>query len=268
MTAPVLELRGATVRRGRELPLDDVTLTIRERQHTAIVGPNGSGKSTLIKLLTGEVYPLARADGESSVRVFGRERWNLTELRGMLGIVSSDLAVSFARGSSMGRVSALDAVLSGFFASEVVFLHHRVTAAMRERAAAALERLGVGGMAGRRVDEMSTGELKRVLIARALVHEPRALVLDEPTTGLDLVARAGFMRGIREIARNGTTLVLVTHHLEEVIPEVEQVVLLRAGRVAAAGRTAEVLTSERVSAVYGADLCVVRSADSYELRRS
>jgi len=134
---------------------------------------------------------------------------------------------------------------------------------MRRLAAATLARLDAAHLAERRLDEMSTGEARRVLIARALVTGPRALVLDEPTSGLDLVARGRFLESVRRVARDGTTIVLVTHHVEEIVPEINRVVLLQRGRVAAAGSKAEMLTSERLSAIFGAPIALERRDGYY-----
>jgi iron complex transport system ATP-binding protein len=241
-------------------------MSVSRGEHTAIVGPNGSGKSTLIQLLTGRLYPLARPGGEAPVRVFGRDRWNLEELRSRLGVVSPDLHQRFVSGSSLGRVTGAEAVVASFFSSEVVFLHHEVTADLRDRAWHALDRLGARHLGERRMDRMSTGETRRVLIARALVHEPEVLVLDEPTTGLDLVARHEFLERLRALAREGTTLILVTHHVEEILPEIRKVVLLHAGTVMAQGLPEHVLTSANLSRVYGSDLSLARVQGRYELR--
>jgi len=253
-SAPVLELREVTVVRGDRPVLDRISLKVSEGEHTAILGPNGSGKSTLIQLLTCQIYPLARRGGDPPIRIFGRDRWSVADLRSRLGIVSTDLHHRFVSGSSLGRVTGEEAVTASFFSSEVLFIHHAVTGEMRARSAAALERLEASHLAGVRMHRMSTGEVKRVLIARALVHEPRVLVLDEPTTGLDLVARGEFLEMIGRLALGGTTILLVTHHLEEIIPEIGRVILLRDGRVAADGAVGDVLTSEAVSRAYGAPL--------------
>jgi iron complex transport system ATP-binding protein len=263
---PLLELRDASVVRRGTIILDSVSLTIGLGEHTVILGPNGSGKSTLIKLLTGELYPLAGRNGHAPVRVLGRDRWNLAELRTRLGVVSSDLHQRFVGGSSMGLATGLDAVLSSFFGSEVVFLHHDVDAEMRRRARQSLDRLDAGHLAARRMDEMSTGEVRRVLIARALVHDPEALVLDEPTTGLDAVARHEFLEQLGRLGRAGTTLVVITHHPEEILPEIGRVILLRRGRVAAAGSPAEVLTSELVSGVFESPVRLERIDGRYSVR--
>jgi len=181
---PVLELTDATVVLGDVRALDGLTLTIRTGEHTAIAGPNGAGKSTLMKLLTLQLYPLASASGRPPIRVFGEERWDVFDLRSRLGIVSADLHDSFVRGNLSGPISGRDAVLSGYFASQGIFRHHRATDAMRQHADEALESMGAAHLATKVMGEMSTGEARRVLIARALVRKPRALVLDEPTAAL------------------------------------------------------------------------------------
>jgi len=265
----VVELREATVVLGGARVLDALTLTIAAGQHTAILGPNGAGKSTLIKLLTLQLYPSTRPDRPGSVdgeratlRIFGRERWDVFALRTRIGIVSPDLHDRFVHGNVAGQIAARDAVVSGFFASQGVFANHAITAAMREAAGEALERVGASHLADRTLDTLSTGEARRILIARALVHRPIALVLDEPTRGLDLVARHAFLERVRAIAREGTTIVLVTHHVEEIIPEIDRVVLLRGGRIVADGVKAETLTGSSLSAAFEAPLAVV-SADGY-----
>ena len=214
--------------------LDRLTLSIPVGEHTAILGPNGAGKSTLIKLLTLQQYPAvedATLDGsQPPIRVFGQDRWDVFELRSKLGIVSADLHDRFVHGNSNGVLTGLDAVVSGFFATHGLFAHQRVTDPMRREAMDALERVDAGRLAAATLDTMSTGEARRVLIARALVHHPAALVLDEPTRGLDLVSRHHFMERVRERGPAGDDDLLVTHHVDEIIPEIARVILLRRGR--------------------------------------
>ena len=266
MKPPLLELTDAVVMLGGVRILDGLTLTIRGGEHTAILGPNGAGKSTLIKLLALEVYPLGHPGGASPIRVFGQDRWDVFALRAKLGIVSADLHDRFVRGNANGVLTGLEAVVSGFFATHGTFAHQRVTEPMRRAAMAALERIDAGRLAGATLDTMSTGEARRVLIARALVHQPEALVLDEPTRGLDLVARHAFMEQVRRLARGGTTIVLVTHHVDEIIPEIARVILLRRGRVASAGATADMLTASQLGHAFDASLQVNRSGGYYDVR--
>lgn len=260
---PVLALDDVTVIRGETRVLDGVTLTVHPRQHTVVLGANGAGKSSLIRVLTHEDRPVARDDGRVGVRVFGDDRWDVFDLRSRLGIVSAEMHHRFVDGNTAGRILGIDAVLSGFFASQGVTRYRTVTPAMRAAADLALARMGARHLAAQAMHEMSSGEARRVLLARALVAEPWALVLDEPTTGLDLVARDRFMERVRQIARAGTTLVLVTHHVEEVVPEIEQVILLTEGRVLAAGRPAEVLTSGALSVVFGAPVVLEQHLGHY-----
>jgi iron complex transport system ATP-binding protein len=259
---PVLELLNATVIKADRRVLDGLTLTISAGEHTAIVGPNGAGKSVLVRLLTHEDRAIALEDGTSPVRVFGDGNWNVFELRSQLGIVSADLHHRFVSGNSEGRISGEAAVVSAFLASDGILRYGVVTEDMRRRAVEALDRMGARHLARRWLDELSSGEARRVLLARALVTSPRALVLDEPTTGLDLVARHDFMERVRQIAREGTTLILITHHIDEIVPEIERVILLQGGRVAASGPKASMLTAARLSGLFGASIAVEES-DGY-----
>jgi iron complex transport system ATP-binding protein len=249
--APILELLGATVVKNGIRVLDDMTLTIRRGQHTAIMGPNGAGKSALINLLTHQDRPLARGDDAPAVRVFGRSRWNVFELRPLLGIVSADLHHRFVNGNSRGRIRVEDAVLSGFFGMHGLMPDDAVTDDMRAQARLALERMEAAHLAGRFVDEMSTGEARRVLVARALVTTPQALLLDEPATGLDLVARRRLAELMDRVAAAGTTLILVTHQVEEIVPSISHIVYLKEGRVIASGPRAALLTSAHLSDLFG-----------------
>jgi iron complex transport system ATP-binding protein len=263
---PVLELADATVVKDGRPVLDRVSLTIAEGEHTAIIGPNGAGKSVLVSLLTLEQRPIAPSNGTPPVRVFGRQNWDLFELRSQLGIISADLHQHFVSGNSEGSITAEAAVLSAFLSSYGILRYGAVTDAMRTRAAAALEAAGASQLAERTLDEMSSGEARRVLLARALVTSPRALVLDEPTTGLDLVARHGFMETVRQLARTGTTVVLITHHIEEIFPEVQRVILLRSGCIVADGPAAANLTAPRLSELFDRPVAVEIS-DGYHYAR-
>jgi iron complex transport system ATP-binding protein len=254
--APVLELHNASVIKADRPVLNNLSLKIGVGEHTAIVGPNGAGKSVLVRLLTHEDRAVALADGSSPVRVFGDDSWNVFELRSQLGIVSADLHQRFVAGNSEGRIRAEAAVVSGFLASDGILRYGTVTDEMFERAAGALERMGAGHLARRWLDELSSGEARRVLLARALVTSPRALVLDEPTTGLDLVARHEFMELVRRIAKGGTTLILITHHIDEIVPEIERVVLLRDGRILADGSKQSMLTAVQLTKLFGAHVAI------------
>ena len=256
----LLEVDQASVMQGERLVLDRVSLRIAAHQHTAILGANGSGKSTLVKLIARQLYPLSRGAGSGAVRIFGRERWPVSELRSLLGIVSPSVQLDY---TSDTPVEVFDAVVSGFFAARGVARNHRVTESMRERASEALAHVDATHLVGRPLASLSTGEARRVLIARALVHRPRALLLDEPCTGLDMASRRRFLGSLRELARAGTTLLLVTHHVEEILPEIDHVVLLCDGRILQQGSKADTLTESALSAAFGLHVRISRHDDYY-----
>lgn len=262
--APLIELRRVTVVRDLERSsarpaLDDVSLSIGAGEHVCILGPNGCGKSTLIKTITRECYPLARP--ESSVRILGRERWNVFELRTKLGIVTPDLLAACSTDAT-GR----DVVLSGFFSSTRIFRHHAPDPAQSARADELLARFGVAHLADVAVARMSSGEAKRVLIARALVHDPSSLLFDEPGNALDIAAHTALVGTMSQLAHAGTGVVLVTHHVEEIIPEIERVIMLRDGRIFGDGPKHELMTSARLSALFGVDVEVHSRDGRYWLR--
>ncbi len=254
-TAPALRVRDLrkTYDNGTQA-LKGVSLEVAPGDFFALLGPNGCGKSTFIKLITRELYPLAQGDGAVAVKVLGQNRWQVDRLRSQLGIVTGDLSSNLA---DMPGLTVEQAVLSGFFASYVVPAFREVTADMRARVGETLAMTGALSLRDRAYAELSAGETRRVLIARALVNRPQALLLDEPSTGLDLVAREQLVATMRVLAQQGITLVLVTHHIEEIIPEIERVVLLRDGRVLADGTRAELLRNEPLSAVFGGAITVV-----------
>jgi iron complex transport system ATP-binding protein len=258
--APLVELRDAVVRIGGTEILHGVDLVLTSDENVAILGPNGAGKSTLVGLVVGERRALVHDDGSAAVRVLGQERWDLFEIRRELGVVSDSLQTDYDR-----HVSALDAVVSGFFGSIGLYRHHAVTADMRDRACAALERMGIAGLALRTMDTLSTGEARRALIARALVHEPAALLLDEPFHGLDPRARYELRESLRELAAGGTGLVLVTHEIGEIVPEISRVIAVRDGRIAADGAKEELLTGPVMSDLFGFPAKVTETNGYYHL---
>jgi len=260
-SAPLLDIREASVVRGNRLILDRLSLRLAAGQHSVILGANGSGKSTLIRLIARQLYPLAREDGAPTITLFGRDRWSVTELRSLIGIVSPAMQEDYT--SDDPPLEVFDAVVSGFFAARGLWVEHAVTPAMRQRAWEALDHVQAAPLAGRPMTSLSTGEARRVLIARALVHRPRALLLDEPCTGLDPASRRRFLETLRQLAQAGVTLLLVTHHVEEILPEIDHVVLLHQGRILRAGSKASVLTGTALTEAFGMPMRVAQTGEYY-----
>ena len=254
----LLDLQNVTVMRGQKIVLESFSLRVRGDEHVAILGPNGCGKSTLIKTITRECYPLAQEG--SSMTILGQERWDVFELRSLLGIVSNDL-MSRCTGEACGR----DVVLSGFFSSTRIFPHHTVDPRHRELADAALAQLQISHLAERPVAEMSSGEARRVLIARALVHKPRTLLFDEPSNSLDVFARQSLRQTMSSLARAGIGIILVTHDLSDVIPEIERVLLMSNGRIVAEGPKDQMLQPERLEGLFGIKVEMARHDGYYHL---
>jgi iron complex transport system ATP-binding protein len=256
----LLDFRHVTVLRGDtrsgSLPaLDDVSLSIDQGEHVGILGPNGCGKSTLIKTITRELYPVQRAGTFASI--LGRERWDIFELRNFLGVVSPD-----ALACDTGEVTGRDIVISGFFSSARIFPHHRPLAEHRRRAEEALSRLGIAHLADRPLAQMSSGEAKRTLIARALTHAPETLLLDEPSNALDIAAQFELRDTLRDLARSGLAIVLVTHHVSEIIPEIARVILMKNGRIVADGEKSATVTTRNLTELFGVPV-EVTSRDGY-----
>lgn len=243
-----LELRQVDVARGDRVVLHDVNLTIRAGEHVAILGPNGCGKSTLIMTMTCQIYPMVQPGMQ--VRIFGRERWDLTQLRRYFGVVGAGLMGAELPGERTATTTGLDAVIAGFFSASTLWPNLHVTGEMRERAVEALERMEAMHLATQLVGEMSAGEKRRILIARALVHRPRQLLLDEPSNALDLAAQRELRETLRRLAGEGTGLVLVTHYMGDILPEIERVILMSGGRIVADGPREELLTASRLSELF------------------
>ena len=210
----------------------------------AIIGPNGSGKSTLIRTMMRYDHPVRKFG--PVMNLFGRSDWHVHDMRKLVAVVSNEMVQACSK-----RASGRSVVLSGYYSSFELWPQHRVTEEMELRGREVLELMEAEHLRDKPVNAMSTGEAKRVVIGRALVNRPKALLLDEPSNGLDIRAALELRETLRRIAANGTSLIYVTHHLPDIVPEVSRVILLKDGRVYADGRKEELLSEATLSEVYG-----------------
>lgn len=256
--APLIQIRNATIYRGDTCVFRNFSVQIDQHEPAVILGPNGSGKTTLLKVINREIYP-ARTDG-SSVRILGRDRWNVWDLRSHIGIVSHDLQMRYHE-----KTTGLDVVLSGYLSSVGIHgnLAGRITTEQRQRATRIMQELGAASLSGTALRHMSTGQQRRCLLGRALVHDPHTLILDEPTAGLDLSASFDYLDRIRRLVRDGKSIVLVTHLLNEIPPEMNRVILLREGKIVADGPKTDVLSEENLRITYDTDIRIAQIDGHY-----
>jgi iron complex transport system ATP-binding protein len=255
---PLIEIRNATIWRGRTRVFENLDLDIPQQQSVAIIGPNGSGKTTLLKTINRELYPVASAG--ATVRILGRDRWNVWQLRRHIGIVSHDLHARYT-----AETTGLEVVLSGFHSSIGVHgtLAGRISDEDLQKATQVMQGLGIDAAAPTPLKLLSTGQQRRCLLARALVHEPQTLILDEPTAGLDFSASFDYLRRISDLSRRGHNIVIATHHLNEIPPEVQRVIVLKGGRIVADGSKERVLRADVLSRTYEMPISVARVDDYY-----
>jgi iron complex transport system ATP-binding protein len=251
----IVELEHVYVARGSNVVLQDVSLQIGAGEHLVILGPNGCGKSTLLKTITCECYPIARE--ETHVRIMGRERWDLTELKRRMGVVSAELP-----GQQTLTTTGFDAILTGFFSSSTLWPNLTVTDEMRERAEEIVSLVGAETLRDKPVGEMSAGQQRRVMIGRALagtfLHgSVQMLLLDEPSNALDMGAQHDLREMLRVLAQRGVAIVLITHHIADILPEMERVVMMREGRIVADGKKKDLLSAEKLSGLFGREIEVV-----------
>lgn len=257
--APLLELNNITVWRGDRHALKGLSLRVEAGESVALLGPNGSGKSTLVRVLTRESYPVLNREG-ARLRILGREVWHLFELRSLIGVVTNELVDRCTQ-----PYTGLETVLSGYFGSIGVWPNHEVTDAMEEKARELLEFFDISHLAERPMTEMSSGEARRAVLARALVHNPQALALDEPTNSLDLRAQHELRASMRKLVQSGVALLLATHHLPDIIPEVTRVICLRDGCVWRSGGKEEILKADLLTELFGAPVRVERIGETWHM---
>jgi iron complex transport system ATP-binding protein len=249
---------GLHIERGGTVILDDVNWRVESGQHWVILGANGSGKTSLLSALTGYLMPTA---GEISVlgKTYGESDWR--ELRKKIGIVSSSIRQMMA-----DEEPALETVASGKYA--MIDFWGQVTRAEKTQALRLLQQIECEYLAERPWRVLSQGERQRVLIGRALMAKPRVLILDEPCAGLDPAAREHFLQFIQRLGfqKNSPTLVLVTHHVEEIMPVFSHLLLLKNGAVLVTGKKTEALNSKNLSQVFSARMQLLSAGPRYGLK--
>jgi len=240
---PFLLLSHVNVARGENIVLRDINLSVNAREHIAILGPNGCGKSTLIKTITCECYPIVQPDTE--VNIFGRTRWDLTELKKRLGVVSAELP-----GKPTLTTTGSDAVITGFFSSSTLWPNLDVTDDMRRRADEVLNLIDAEPLRDKLVGHMSAGQQRRIMIGRALVASSQMLLLDEPSNALDLAAQNELRHLLRRLAQQGTGILLITHHVSDIIPEIDRILMMKDGRIVSDGPRSQLLNEQRLGDLF------------------
>lgn len=239
----MFDLKHASVRRNGNIIVNDITLSIQKGEHVAIIGPNGAGKSTLLKILTKEIHPLALE--EFSYSFCGDKKIPLLELRAKLGIVSPSLL-----DACNTTYSALEVVISGLFSSYGLDFHHIVTEEQKNRALKEMEKIGILYLKDKYMNSLSSGEAEKVILARAAVHDPEALLLDEVSNTLDFPTRSSLRKLISQYAQEGKTIILVTHELSEIPPECNRVIIMKNGKIIHDGNKKDLLCEAVLSQVY------------------
>jgi len=254
----IVELEHVHVARGNNIVLHDLSLRIDRGEHLAILGPNGCGKSTLLKTITCELYPVVRP--ETRVRIMGRERWDLTELKRRMGVVAAELP-----GRQTLSITGFDAILTGFFSSSTLWPNLAVTNRMRERAQDILAQVNAESLNGTPVGEMSAGQQRRIMIGRAMAGTSsndsdgsvQMLLLDEPSNALDLAAQQDLREMLRGLAQRGTAILLITHHIADILPEIDRIVMMNAGRIVADGSKEDLLTADQLGILFGREITLI-----------
>lgn len=229
--------------------LENINLTTKEHEHWVILGANGSGKSTLLKLFSNEIYPHAKYPYKK--KIFNQERFSTMELRAHLGIITNDLHIYFEQHG--GFLTVYEVVLSGFYASIGIFKHQDFTKEQHQKAKEVLCFLELEALKDRQVATLSTGQLRRAIIGRALVHEPKAFILDEPTIGLDIKAQQQFIQLLKKLSKQAS-IIIVTHHVDEIFEEITHAALIHNNTIYKQGKKEEILTSQNLSTIFGIDI--------------
>ena len=257
----IIDFENIYARYSLETVLENVNLKINTDEHWAVLGANGSGKSTLIKFISNDLYP--DSEYPFTKKLFGADRWDIFELKKFFGIVTNDLHNYF---ESHGRfLTAYEVVLSGYYSSIGVFKHQKFTKSQHEKVSEVLEFLEISDIKDKKVHQMSTGYLRRCIIGRALIHDPKAFILDEPTVGLDVKTQHSFMKILQKLSKK-TTIILVTHHIEEIFKEITHVALMYNKTIFKQGKKEDILTSQNLSEIFEIKIDLQKENNRYYIK--
>ena len=254
----IIDFENINVGYDEKIILKNITLKIKEKEHWAILGSNGSGKSTLMKLIQSEIHP--RKTNPYKKEILGKATYSIFELKKDLGIITNDLHNYFATHGNF--LTGYITVLSGHYSSIGVFKHQDFTPEQHEKAKETMKFLEIEHLADKYVEEMSTGELRKCIVARALIHKPKAFVLDEPTVGLDIKAQINFIKMLKKLS-NQASIILVTHHLEEIFEEIGNIALIFNNTIYKSGKKEEILTNENLSEIFDTNLSIGEKKGRY-----
>jgi iron complex transport system ATP-binding protein len=258
----IIEFKNIYVNYGINFSaLKNVNLQICNNENWAILGANGCGKSTLIKLISNDLYPNTKYP--FSKKIFGEDNWNIFELKKKLGIITNDLHNYY---SNQGKYStAYDVILSGFQSSIQIYDYQVYSKGEHEKVMEVMDFLEISHIKYKKVSEMSTGQLRKCIIGRALIHNPKAFILDEPTVGLDIKAQCNFIDLIRKLSKT-SSIILVTHHIEEIFPEITHVALVYKNTIYKQGKKDDILNSENLSEIFEFDIELKKENDKYYIK--
>jgi len=245
----IINFKNINVGYDDKIILQNLNLTIKQGEHWAILGENGSGKSTLMKLIQSQIHP--RFNKNSTKEIFGKSRYSLFELREKIGVITNDLHNYFL--DKVPFLTGYKVVQSGFYSSFGIFEHQDFTEQQHQKVRETLEFLEINHLKEKRVSTMSTGELRKCIIARALIHNPQAFILDEPTVGLDIKAQINFLKMLQKLALQ-SSIILVTHHLEEIFEDITNIALIYDNTIYKSGLKEDILTSENLSIIFDTKL--------------
>ena len=254
----IIEFENIDVGYDEKVVLKDINLKIKSGEHFAILGANGSGKSTLMKLIQSQIHP--RQTKNFKKEIFGKSRYSIFELKKELGVITNDLHNYFEKEG--GYLSGFEVVLSGYYSSIGIFTHQDFTKEQIKKALEVMNFLDIFDLKDKKVSAMSTGQLRKCIVARALIHNPKAFVLDEPTVGLDIKAQINFIKMLKKLALR-SSIILVTHHLEEVFEEIENVALVYNQTIYKSGKKEDILTSENLSEIFETKLTLKEKNKRY-----